>query len=108
MRTLEVTISPDGTVQFLYDASLAEVVPTDAIIKRASHVLPQNLFLRLLFRGLRLTLGEYGKVAAFTRTWHCLWYVDLSPVGGPTLPQRFRNRAEAIAAEVAWLNEFFI
>lgn len=108
MRTLEVTITPTGEVQFLYDESLAELVPKDAVIKRASHVLPQNLILRILFHVLRSIWGEYGWMAEFTRSWSCLWYVDLSPVGGPTLPQRFKNRAEAITAEVEWLQEFFL
>lgn len=108
MRTLEVTIHDDGTVQFLYDASLAELVPMDAVIKRASHVEPVSIPLRLAFHGLRTLFGEYGWIATFTRSWRCLWRVNMAPVDHGVLPQLFDNRAAAITAEITYLNEHFI
>jgi hypothetical protein len=108
MRTLEVTISPDGVVQFLYDKSLAELIPKQAVIKRASHVEPVSIPLRIAFRALRALAGEYGWVSDFTRRWRCVWQVDMSPVGHGVLPTTFRNRADAIAAEIKYLNEFFL
>lgn len=32
------------------------------------------------------------------------WYVDLSPVGGPTV-HGYDTRAQALASEEAWLNQ---
>jgi hypothetical protein len=49
--------------------------------------------------------GEYGKMAAFTRTWPCYWQVDLSPVGGPIVPVEWASRQSAIDFEVGWLND---
>lgn len=108
MRTLEVTISPEGKTTFLYDESLAELVPKTAVIKRASHVEPVSIPLRLAFHALRAAFGEYGWVATFTRSWRCLWRVNMAPVGHGVLPQLFHNRAAAIAAEIEYLNENFI
>lgn len=108
MRTLEVTISPTGEVQFLYDTSLEELVPKDAAIKRASHVEPVSIPLRILFHGLRAAFGEYGWVASFTRHWPCLWRVNMAPVGHGLLPDYYTNRADAISAEIEYLNANFI
>jgi hypothetical protein len=69
---------PDGTAQCLYgeQITLSELGSLD--IKRASHVEPDE--------------EKPGN-----------WYADLAPVGGPML-RGFKNRAEALAAEEAWLN----
>ena len=97
---------------------------------RASHVLPDSLALRLAFRGVRALVSDDSRIAAWSRTWPCRWMVDMSPVGGGVLrwsdlphavalfgPAQYwggnetatwRNRAEAIDAEVEALNEFFI
>lgn len=70
---------PDGSAQCLY----AEEIPLQVLgkldIKRASHVEPDD------------------KNPGF-------WYIDLSPVGGPRV-DGFTSRAEALAAEAAWLND---
>lgn len=100
-----VTITLDtetGNVRVLVNELSAPMLPSSAAIHRASHVEPDALVLRLVFRVLRM-FGDHSRAAAYTRTWSCMWRVNLSPVGGDILPERFRNRQFAIDAEVAWL-----
>lgn len=70
---------PNGSAQCLY----AEEIPLQVLgqldIKRASHVEPDE-----------------------NNPGH--WYIDLAPVGGPRV-DGFASRAEALAAEAAWLND---
>lgn len=70
---------PDGSAQCLY----SETIPLAALgaldIKRASHVEPDQ---------------DYPGT----------WYIDLAPVGGPRVTG-FASRADALAAEEAWLNQ---
>lgn len=69
---------PDGTAQCLYGEQITLSALGHLDIKRASHVEPDP-----------------------EKPGH--WYADLAPVGGPML-RGFKNRAEALAAEEAWLN----
>ena len=70
-----LTISPDGTIRFVYSDALRPLLDAgNSRIDRASRVEP---------------LG--------TR-----WTADLAPVGGPVLGP-FDRRADALAAEVSWL-----
>jgi hypothetical protein len=75
--------------------------------KRGSHVVPDKFWLRLAFRIIRFCVRDTSRLAAWTRTWGCLWRVDTSPVGGPILPDRYISRENAIAAEIKFLNQFF-
>lgn len=99
---MRIVIDHDGTTRFIHNDLLDAHALGAASVRRASHVLPQNRVLRAVFRRLRDTFGETGIVAACTRRWPCLWIADLSPVNGPSFGP-FRVRAEAIAAEVDWL-----
>lgn len=73
-----VTVNEQGDLQFIYADELLELAAEGiASTKRASHVEP----------------APGGG-----------WYADLGPVGGPVLTG-FVTRAEALAAEVAWLRE---
>lgn len=72
--------------------------------RRASHVVPIDNKLRAIFYFLRKLFGEKGWMAEFTRLWPCRWLIDLRPVGGPIMAP-YRNRKNAIRAEVRWLNE---
>ena len=75
--SFNVAISPDGTVTVIYADTLAALFAEGALeISRASHVEPNNE-------------GQ--------------WVADLSPVNGPQLGP-FPFRADALAAEVEWLN----
>jgi hypothetical protein len=108
-QVLTVTIDEEGNLVYLktseHDifAELGEVVTA-----RASHVLPTNWGYRQVFRLLRTFFGERGRVADWTRQWQTEWLVDTRPTAGVILLQRFKNRQEAIEAEVAFLNEWFL
>ena len=73
--------------------------------RRASHIEPGNLALRLAFHSIRRLFGESGRIAMFTRSWQCLWRANMKPSGGGILPKLFTKRADAIAAEIQWLNQ---
>ena len=79
-----------------------------AVPLRASHVIPRNFALRGLFYLLRYWLGDKGRMSDFTRSWRCAWIIDTRPVGGPILPTIYYDRKQAINAEVAFLNQWFI
>jgi hypothetical protein len=81
---------------------------TDSPPARASFVVPENAYLRLAFQVIRKLVSDDSALAAWTRTWQCLWRVDMRPVGAGILVQRFSNRQTAIDAEVEALNNFFI
>ena len=78
MNRITLSIAGDGSVRAIYDDELAELCGEgDTHIMRVSHVEP---------------------------TRDAQWNADLSPVGGPLLGP-FPLRAEALKAEVDWLNE---
>ena len=97
-----------GDVTFLVNDNTRLFVDDSSVIRRASYVLPCDLFLRGLFKFLRSVMGDAGTVAASTREWPCKWYVDLSPINGPVLPHIYTNRALAIQAEIDYLEEYFL
>lgn len=73
-----IKVAPTGAVQFIWNDELRGLFDEGkGSIRRASHVEP---------------------------TMEGKWEADLSPVEGPTLGP-FETRAEALGAEVAWLNE---
>ena len=106
---ITVTINPDGNQVFLkgHGADVFSEVG-ESKVRRASHVLPDDPFLRLAFCAVRLLVSDTSGLAAWTRTWNCLWRVDTAPVGGPVLCCRWRDRQQAIEAEVRFLNKFFL
>jgi hypothetical protein len=77
---LQIVVDPCGVVRCLYceDLDLAAFGPLR--ISRASHLDPT---------------GE-GR-----------WMADLAPAGGPLLGP-FQRRSEALAAEVAWLEQHWL
>lgn len=73
---LVVKFSPDGQTQFIWNDKLKDLFNEGTgAIRRASHVEP---------------------------TPEGRWVADLAPVGGPVLEAK-DTRAEALEAEVAWL-----
>lgn len=103
-----VSIDDEGTVRFLITEESQVFVSAESVVRRASHVEPWNLMLRLVFRILRKIGGEHSKLANWTRTWPCWWRVNLSPVNGPIIPIEFASRATAIEFEVDWLEKNFL
>jgi hypothetical protein len=73
-----IKIDDDGRISFVYDDALADLLTVgEAIVTRASHVEP----------------APGGG-----------WTADMGPVAGPVLGP-FPLRADALAAERAWLAE---
>lgn len=105
MNELTITIKEDGTIRFLHHdelGSLAQLGTTTT--KRASQVHPRAKSLRFAFYALRFVFGENSRVGNWTRRWKCLWMVDLAISGGPAFGP-FKDRADAIKAEEAWIGE---
>jgi len=77
---MQIVFTPDGHARAIYGEAidLSELGPLH--VRRASHLEPD--------------------VAGG-------WSADLSPVGGPVL-KGFRQRSEALAAEVAWLEQHWL
>jgi hypothetical protein len=72
---MELVVSAQGQVRYIYDDALDLAALGTPVITRASHVEPD-------------ARGE--------------WLADLAPVAGPRLGP-FPRRSEALAAERAWL-----
>jgi hypothetical protein len=103
----EVTfIIADGRMTYL----LTKAAPRleGAVVRRASHVEPVSLVLRLIFHAVRSLVADDSRIASWTRLWPCAWRVNMAPVGGSILPVHYSNRLAAIDAEVEALNNFFI
>ena len=106
-----ITFSIDdstGDTTFLLNDDTRAFVDSTSVIKRASHVEPVNLFIRIVFYTIRFLFGEHGRAGDFTRQWPCRWRVNLSPVGGPLIPVEWASRQSAINFEVRWLEENFL
>jgi hypothetical protein len=74
---MNLVIERNGQIRGIYDETIDLAALGQPRISRASHVEPDD---------------------------HGRWLADLSPVGGPILGP-FDRRSEALAAEVAWLEE---
>jgi hypothetical protein len=100
---ITLVISEAGQVKFLSHEADAATTGLAARLggqtRRASHITPQSSVLRLCFHVSRL-LG----LAAWTRSWRCLWRADLRVSGGPVVGP-FAERSEALDFEQRWLVE---
>ena len=102
-----ITIDEDGSVTFLKTKDAAIFLSIGGYTtRRASHVEPDWLPLRLAFRAIRAIVRDTSSVAQWTRTWKCIWRVAI--VGGPILSTRYYDRKQAINAEIFFLNKFFM
>lgn len=106
MRELTIDIRPDGSVEMLaVDMASPFVSMGEGVRKRrASHITPTCLKLKLWFKLLRWVFGDSGRVGEWTRRWVCAWTVDLRPSGGPVI-DGFMSRRKAIDFEHRWLME---
>lgn len=77
---MQLVIGPCGDIRTIYDETLSLAAFGPLVIQRASHVEPD-------------AAGN--------------WIADLGPVGGPRLGP-FERRSDALAAEVAWLEEHWL
>ena len=131
MRIVTVTIDENGDQVFLKgpaSAVFGDIGPCEP--RRASHVVPESLLLRAAFKALRAVVSDTGRLAAWSRTWECYWIVDARPAGADIIrwrdlphnvpmefgdtpwdddePALFWDRERAIAAEIEYLNKFFL
>lgn len=99
MPTTTVFINTDGTVVGL-ESEITRLLKLGNR-RRVSHVEPVNPLLRRLFHAIRRRVADDSALAEFTRRWPCCWQARVfdGPVLGP-----FRRRADAIAAEIEFLN----
>jgi hypothetical protein len=75
----KLVVRPNGRIEFIYQDDLRGLLAEGhATITRASHVEP---------------------------TVDSRWAADMTPVDGPPCLGPFDTRAEALAAEVAWLEQ---
>lgn len=77
---MTLIISPDGRARAVYSESIDLALLGSMDISRVSYVEPDA---------------------------ECRWHADLAPVSGPILGP-FARRGEALAAEVAWLEEHWL
>jgi hypothetical protein len=77
---MRLLVDAGGTVRAVYGEAIDLAALGDPTIRRASHVEPD----------------EIGR-----------WWGDLGPVGGPRLGP-FDRRSEALAAELAWLENHWL
>ena len=97
-----------GTVKFLECSATSGLKLGPATTRRYSAVEPDCYVLRIAFRVLRALFGDIGRVSDWTRSWPCLWMADIRKSGGPVLQGRWRDRQQAIAAEIEHFNKFGI
>jgi hypothetical protein len=132
-KVLSVIIDEHGNLEYLKTDSCDVLLELgETVTRRASHVEPADLTHRIAFHLLRSVVNDKSRIAAWTRTWNCLWRVNTAPVGGPILtwehvagfPTRclswwyifdghkqiatWANRQDAIDAEIRFLNEFLL
>lgn len=87
---MDIIIDANGNMRFIHNDDLSGLLDHGyATIERASHVEPYD--------------GSGGEpfAAKFPGVW---WTADMGPSDGPVLGP-FKTRAEALAAEVAWLKQ---
>jgi hypothetical protein len=108
MKKIIFSIDSNGDSTFLVTPETVCFISSESTVRRASHIIPANLPLRVLFTLLRAIFGDQGRVSDFTRTWSCRWIVDLQPVAGPLVPVTWSNRQSAIDFEVDWLQANFL
>jgi len=92
-----ISISKNGKIKTFYnDFNFLEKEIKTAKVKRVSHIVPENLFLRILFRILRFLFPDTSFIAEWTRKWKCKWIVVFTDgeCFGP-----FENREDAIVFE---------
>jgi hypothetical protein len=124
MSEITITIESSGDLTFLdMEAAQAFKELGTARTRRASHVEPYAFWPRLAFRVIRMVVSDDSPAASRTRFWGVDWRVNTRPVGGPilrwrhvcksTVPYpdviyRFAKREDAIAAEIEFLDKYFL
>lgn len=94
-----IFIDNDGLTEGIASAVTRLLALSDS--RRVSHVEPVHPVLRGVFHAIRRRVSDDSRLAQFTRRWPCQWQARVfdGPVLGP-----FRQRSEAIDAEILWIN----
>jgi hypothetical protein len=104
-----LTIDENGDQVFLKSEGAKAFLELGKVeTSRASHVEPDAAVLRWLFHFIRQRCTDDSRIAGWTRTWCCSWRVNTAPLDGPILSGRWRDRSQAIAAEIEYVNERFL
>lgn len=96
-----INIGTDGKIEMIAGHGIDLSSEGVSVKRRASHVEPVSIPLRLAFHLIRWSVADDSRLAAWTRGWRCLWRVAI--VNGPILPEAWRDRTAAIAAEIEWI-----
>ena len=108
MQTIKVTIDEDtAEVRYLISAESPLLILPDSTVRRASNIIPANMFVRTIWYTLRM-FGDNTLIARFTRMWNCKWLIDFSPIGYGILPVEWSTRQAAIDFEVDYLERTFL
>ena len=105
-KELDIVISEDGRLRFVYDDDLADLIPAGYTcpIQRASHVEPAmgGGWEADMRPALELMTGEQIDALWAAQRADGIFFPSTATVTlGP-----FATRAEALAAEVAWLKTY--
>ena len=94
----QAKIKRDGTLEFLGAPPPGLVLP-GAIKVRFSEIVPDYIhpWKARAFRILRKLFGERGRVAAWTRTWDCMWVCVI--LRGPMRGKRNVSRSRQTLIE---------
>lgn len=103
---LAFAVDADGVVAFVFHPNDDQAIKTMEAIgaevgERAGYVWPAPVVLRFTFRALRAVFGGRGRIADWTRHWHCQWVVVIAETG-KQLPGTFKSHDDGVEAEVAW------
>ena len=108
-RVVTVTIDESGDLVFLNSPEHDIFLELgETVTRRASHVVPASFWSRLAFNAIRYFVHDDSASAEWCRTWRGPWMVDTTPTAGVVLEGRWMIRQDAIDAEIAFLNRWFL
>ena len=108
-KVVTVTIDESGDLVFLRTPESDIFLELgETITRRASHVVPAAFWSRLAFNAIRYFVHDDSASAEWCRTWRGPWMVDTTPTAGVVLEGRWMIRQDAIDAEIAFLNRWFL
>lgn len=93
-------VDRDGRVRHLDKGGLS--IPGNVTRRRASHIVPVDIWARAAFNLIRALVSDESRVAEWTRSWPCVWQVDLRLSSGPVV-SGFHSREAAVTFEESWL-----
>ena len=110
-KDIDVIVNEDGSVRFLYDDALADLIPPGYTcpIRRASNVEPTaegGRWLADMRPAFEHLMTQEQRDAFYASVPVTVWPFESSLILKAPDGRGFATRAEALAAEVAWLKEW--